>query len=399
MLETAAPPRTLSPLATRVGAGPLIEPSDVRPSLPGFEVVAVLNPAAARVDDEFVLLLRVAERASDHGSLPADALTLDLGGAHPLLRPLASGHRPDDVVPIALLDPRRADPAVVVAYLPRDLPGLDTGDPRAVSLPHPVLGRRLVYLTQMSHLRVARSRDGINFRIDDAPAIAPASALEEYGCEDARATLIGDTWYITYVSVSRLGITTSLATTRDFRTFSREGAMTLPDHKDVALFPEQLGGRFLALMRPMPSSFDHVLGMWIAVPDSRLPWGRYKPLVMPRHGRWDERHTGASTVPFRVPGGWLEIYHGVDGDGRYALGAVLLDGCDPSSVLRRSPEPILVPELPFETHGFLPNVVYSCGHVALNDPSQIRVYYGAADRCVGAADFSVKDIIDSLEPV
>ncbi|MFN2520135.1 MAG: glycosidase [Candidatus Limnocylindria bacterium] len=399
MLETAFAPTSLSPLASRVGGGPLIEPSDVRPSLPGFEVVAVLNPAAARVDDEFVLLLRVAERASGAGGLPADALTLDLGGVHPLLRPLASGHSAEDVVPIALLDPRRADPAVVTAYLPRDLPGLDTRDPRAVSLPHPVLGRRLVYLTQMSHLRVARSRDGVNFTIDDTPAIAPASSLEEYGCEDARATLIGDTWYITYVSVSRLGITTSLATTRDFRTFTREGAMTLPDHKDVALFPEQRDGKFLALMRPMPSSFDHVLGIWIAMPDSRLPWGRYQPLLMPRHGRWDERHTGASAVPFRVPGGWLEIYHGVDGDGRYALGAALLDGCDPSSVLRRSPEPILVPELPFERHGFLNNVVYSCGHVELNDPSEIRVYYGAADRCVGAADFDVRQILDSLERV
>src|ERR1051325_3553878 len=42
-------------------ANPLITPEMVRPSAPGFRVRGVFNPAAARMGDEFLLLVRVAE--------------------------------------------------------------------------------------------------------------------------------------------------------------------------------------------------------------------------------------------------------------------------------------------------------------------------------------------------
>jgi predicted GH43/DUF377 family glycosyl hydrolase len=32
------------------------------------------------------------------------------------------------------------------------------------------------------------------------------------------------------------------------------------------------------------------------------------------------------------------------------------------------------------------------------DDDTIRMYYGAADSCIAAADFSVKEILASLEP-
>ena len=107
----------------------------------------------------------------------------------------------------------------------------------------------------------------------------------------------------------------------------------------------------------MPSSFGHVLGIWIAHPDERMPWGRHHPLVLPREGMWDERQTGAGTVPFECAKGWLEIYHGVNADMRYALGAVLLDRTDPCTVLGRSPEPILLPERSYEHAGLLSDVL------------------------------------------
>ena len=37
--------------------------------------------------------------------------------------------------------------------------------------------------------------------------------------------------------------------------------------KDVALFPGRVAGRYVALTRPMPQSFDRVLGIWIAYSD------------------------------------------------------------------------------------------------------------------------------------
>lgn len=388
-----------SALASRVGTGPLLTPRDVRPSQDGFEVQAVLNPAAARVGDETVLLMRVAERPRSDIDPPSDARTLDLSGLHQKVVRLPSGYRKEDVIPIAVADPDSASLRHIAVYLPRDLPGLDTSDPRGVTYTNPKLGRRITFLTQVSHLRCARSRDGAHFTVDDRPAIAPSTHFEEYGCEDARAAFIDGEWHITYVAVSRVGITPSLALTRDFRSYDKRGPLLVPDNKDVVLFPFRTDGRYTAFTRPMPNSFGHVLGMWLRYPDRGLPWGGHQPLVLPREGCWDERQTGAGTVPIRCAAGWLEIYHGVDAQNTYALGAVLLDGDDPRVVLSRSAEPILRPETPYERAGLLSNVVFTCGHVALDDEGdRIRVFYGAADSVIAAADFSVREILDSLGP-
>ena len=385
-------------LGQRVAQEPLLRPTDVPPSHEGLEVASVLNPAAARIGDDVFLMLRVAERPIRRDP-PPDAKTLDLLGPHPTLKPLGSGHRADDVIPITVLNAEEPQTRLDIVYLPKDLPGLDLSDPRGVTFTHPTTKRRTIFLRQFSHLRLAHSRDGESFEVDRRPAIFPRGPLEEYGCEDPRATCIDGVWYITYVSVSRVGITTSLATSRDFRTFRRQGVILPPDQKDVVLFPERQRGHYLALTRPMPSSFGHVLGIWIAAPNGdNLPWGRHEPLVLPRQDRWDERQTGAGTVPMRVRDGWLAIYHGVDRDQRYMLGAVLLDGDDATRVVARSAEPILTPELPFERGGLLDDVVFACGHVPLDEENRrIRVYYGAADSCVAAADFDVHEIVASLE--
>jgi predicted GH43/DUF377 family glycosyl hydrolase len=173
--------------------------------------------------------------------------------------------------------------------------------------------------------------------------------------------------------------------------------MFLPDHKDVVLFPGRVGGRYAALTRPMPQSFGRILGIWIAFSDDLVLWGDHRPLALPRPGMWDGLRTGASAVPFRVEGGWLEIYHGVDRDARYAMGGLLLDGDDPSRVIARSPDPILLPIAPYERSGLFNDTVFSCGHVAL-DPAgeRIRLYYGAADSCMAAADVNVQDILDQM---
>lgn len=389
------------PLALRLAENPLLTPADVRPSIPALEVVSVFNAAAARMGDEFILLLRVAERPRTDIEPPEGAMTLDLEGPEPVLRPLPAGLRMDQLVGMCFLDSTADPAAVVVAYLPRDLPGLDLSDPRTIRYTRSgpmgeVHGTPVDYLSQMSHLRVARSRDGVRFTVDERPALSPLTHLEEYGVEDPRATLIDGTWQITYVSVARLGITTSRATTTDFRTFEREGLIFLPDHKDVVIFPGRVRGRYVALTRPMPGSFSRVCGIWIAFSDDLSTWGGHEPLALPRWEMWDEVRTGASAVPFLTSEGWLELYHGVDRHSRYSMGALLLDADDPRIVLARSRTPILSPDAPYERVGLFANTVFSCGHVALDD-DRIRMFYGAADSVTAAADLSVKGILASLD--
>ncbi len=392
-------------LGRRASENPILTAADVRPSLPGLEVISVFNAAAARVDEEVVLLIRVGERPLVGAVPPADALTLDLTRPEPEIKPLGPGFGPDDVIGIAFLDTKHEPARVVEVFIPRDLPGLDLSDPRAIRYRNLTGGFTAAaddisdFLTQMSHLRVARSRDGIHFDVDDRPSLVPANRFEEYGCEDPRATLIDGVWHITYVSVSRIGISTSRLTTTDFRSFERQGVMFLPDHKDVVLLPGRFKGRYAALTRPMPQSFGRVLGIWIAFSDDLVHWGEHAPLALPRAGMWDELRTGASAVPFRVDDGWLEIYHGVDRNTRYALGGLLLDADDPSRVIARSAEPILVPTAPYERNGLYNDVVFTCGLIPLDgEGKDIRVYYGAADSCLAVADFTVQDILDQMVP-
>lgn len=390
-------------LAHRLRENPILTARDVPPSLPELEVVSVFNAAVAKVGDEVILLMRVAERPRSDIDPPADALTLDLARPFPAFQPLPPGYRKHEVIGMCAVDTSARPARLAVAYIPIDLPGLDLHDPRAVRFRDPRSPHRhdnggyTDYLAQMSHLRVARSKDGVHFEVEPAPALLPDRPIEEYGVEDPRATLIDGVWYVTYVSVSRWGITTSLAITTDFKTFERCGVIFLPDQKDVVLFPERVGGKYRALTRPMPQSFGRVLGIWIATSDDLMEWGRHVPICLPRPGRWDGQRTGASAVPFRVAEGWLELYHGVDHDSHYAMGALLLDGDDPSKVLARSPQPILAPEEEYERNGLFNDTVFSCGHLDLGN-GRVRLYYGAADSVIAAADFDVSEIVASLEP-
>jgi len=390
-------------LGRRLAQNPLITPNDVRPSLPELEVVSVFNAATAKVGDEIVLLLRVAERPRTDVRPGSAALTLDLDQPHPIPHPLPARYREQELIGMCFLDTRQSPPKVVVAYLPTDLPGLDLRDPRTIRYRNNTGFLRVArdgytdFLAQISHLRVARSRDGVHFTVDDEPAIAPHTDMEEYGVEDPRATLIDGVWHITYVSVSRWGVTTSLATTTDFRSFEREGVIFLPDHKDVVLFPRKVGGQYAALTRPMPQSFSRILGIWIAFSDDLLHWGGHETLALPRWGYWDELRTGASAVPFETDHGWVELYHGVDRNMTYSMGALLLDPDDPRRVIARSPSPILQPSEPYERMGLFNDTIFSCGHIDLGG-GRIRMYYGAADSVIAAADFDVNEIVRSLEP-
>jgi predicted GH43/DUF377 family glycosyl hydrolase len=337
---------------------PIITPQAVRPSRPDFEVIGAFNAGVARLGDEVILLLRVAER------------------------PL----NPDPGVFLApIYDADRKQ--VVVKRFTRDNPELDFSDPRAIQTAHGV------YLTSLSHLRLARSRDGVHFAVDETPALFPETCYEAYGIEDPRITLIGDTYYVNYSAVSEFGIVVSLASTRDFRSFRRLGAIFPPDNKDVAIFPEKIGGRYYALHRPSSSGFGRP-EIWLAESPDLLCWGNHRHLMGLREIAWDDRRIGGGAVPFRVTEGWLEIYHGADHLNRYCLGAVLLNADEPWKIIARGERPILEPEAPYEASGFFGGVVFTCGALAEDD--LVKIYYGAADTSIAYAEIPLEDILKGL---
>jgi predicted GH43/DUF377 family glycosyl hydrolase len=337
---------------------PVIAPKDVKPSCDDFEVIGVFNAGVTRFEDKVVLLLRVAEKPIN---------------ANP------------DIVSAAVYDLTEKRP--VMTEFSKDNPDIDFSDPRLIITPTET------YLTSISHLRVARSKDGINFDIDDVPSILPANDYEAFGIEDPRISLIDGIYYISYVAVSPLGVTTCLISTRDFISYQRHGVIFCPENKDALLFPEKIEGKFYALHRPVSPLFKKQ-NIWIAEsPDLRC-WGNHRCLMGPCPGRWDEAKIGAGAVPFKTEAGWLEIYHGVDRNNRYCLGAILLDGTEPWKIIARANRPILEPQADYEREGFFGNVVFSCG--LLREGDTVSIYYGAADTTICYAELSLKEILETL---
>jgi predicted GH43/DUF377 family glycosyl hydrolase len=109
---------------------------------------------------------------------------------------------------------------------------------------------------------------------------------------------------------------------------------------------------------------------------------------------WDNARVGAGAAPIRTDQGWLEIYHGANAEHQYCLGAFLMDINDPSKVISRTADPIMVPTEVYELSGFFGYVVFTNGHVVEGD--RLTMYYGSADEFVCGAHFSIEQILKSL---
>jgi len=338
---------------------PLVHPSGVKPSRSDFEVVCAFNAGATTYEGETLLMLRIAERpVSEKGWIAT-----------------------------AEIDPESGETKIL--RFKTDDPELQEHDARGL-----VYGGKK-YLTTLSHLRLARSRDGRHFSVDPTPTIVGAGIYETFGLEDARMVWLDGWCYINFSCASDWGCVTGLQRTRDFKTFERLPVMFAPDNKDIALFPRKIGGRYYTLHRPAVKHIG-VMAIWLASSENLRDWGNHQALIAPRAGYWDCERVGAGASPIETPEGWLVLYHASDENIRYCSGAMLLDLEQPWKVIARSREPFLVPDQPYETSGFLPNVVFHNGYVE-REFGVLDIYYGAADELTCGASIKISDILDTLK--
>jgi predicted GH43/DUF377 family glycosyl hydrolase len=347
-------------LVERFQNNPLITPDQVKPSRDDYEVICAFNPGVIKFNDQTILMLRVAERPKD--KRPSEEIA-----------PIYNPHT--DKIEHLRID--------------RDSESLQVPDSRGFYY------RDQTYLTSISHLRIARSRDGKNFTVDPEPAMSPKTPYETFGLEDPRITQIDDDFYIAYKAVSENAICTALAKTADFKNFHRMGIIFCPENLDVALFPEKINTLFYALHRPVPKYIGKP-SIWLASSPDLVNWGNHTELLRRREGFFDSAKTGASCVPVKTDHGWLEIYHSSDEDDRYCLGAVLLDLANPAKIIARSKQPLMYPQADYEVKGFYGNVIFSCG-CTCDKKGNIDIYYGAADQYTAAARTSLDKIMDLLK--
>jgi len=350
----------MPPRAERFSDNPLISPEQVKPSREGWEVVSVFNCGAVVYGGEILLLARVAERPVSDNPKEIVAPRLDFS-----------------------VDP----PSYSVLRISREDPDLAAADPRIITY------QGKTYLTSISHLRLAKSKDGRHFTVAEQPTFLPAAWYESFGVEDPRITEIDGQYLITYTAVSEYGIAAALATTADFKTFTRRGIIFPPENRDVTIFPEKIQGRYACHHRPVGHHLP-ALDIWAAYSPNLSHWGEHRRVMGRRPGHWDGGRIGGGAVPIKTGQGWLAIYHGADENQCYSLGAMLCDLAHPEKVLARSAEPLLTPEAPYERAGFFPNVVFTCGAMLQGDA--LTIYYGAADRSICGAVVSLSEVLKSL---
>ncbi len=258
-------------------------------------------------------------------------------------------------------------------------------------------------------LMMAHSDDGRCF--DVVPELVEIEGLEDVGetlyhVYDPRLTRIEDWIYVVFAADTDTECRLGIARSKDLKRFELVSFDARGDTRNGVLFPERWGGRFLRLERPNrgveggPPTGEVVV---LSESENLRDWNVVGSVFEGRPRLWDER-IGSGPPPIKTKRGWLHIYHGVathfQSVNLYQAGAVLLDLADPTKVLGRTHANLLEPRELYETVGQVPNVVFPSGMVAsevddqgfVPDDATLRVYYGAADTVVAAAEATVSDI-------
>jgi len=242
---------------------------------------------------------------------------------------------------------------------------------------------------------LARSNYQILFRKDhpiSERVIFPVSESERKGIEDARFVRFIDddgtvTYYATYTAYNGETILPQLIQTCDFLSFK---VITLNgvqvQGKGMALFPRKIKGQYVMLSRQDGENnaimFSDHLHFWQQAQILQEPEFPYEFIQM-----------GNGGSPIETPQGWLVVTHGVGPLRTYSLGIELLDLEDPTRIISRIGEPILVPNA-HDREGYVPNVVYSCGAMICQD--ELIIPYASGDQRCGIATLPLAPLMDRL---
>ena len=263
------------------------------------------------------------------------------------------------------------------------------------------------------------------------------------GCEDPRVTYVEplEHYIMTYTAYGPHGPRIAMARSKDLFTWERLGLVCYikyepidfnnVDDKDASFFPTELPSphkhKSVAMLhRPLfPDSVpeetvkqlekrkidENKESIWISYfnltegKETSLKNAKFTShhcLAHPVYP-WENLKIGAGAPPILTKHGWLMIYHGVrkhknctveNPKYTYSAGVMILSEKTPQRIIYRSPEPILVPELPSETIGIVGDVVFPTGTDRRDDigkPNRIDVYYGMADDRIGVAKMEIPD--------
>lgn len=228
-------------------------------------------------------------------------------------------------------------------------------------------------------------------RDPSAVVLYPMLPSQSGGIEDLRLAAMtladGSTTCIgTYTAVGDEGAQQEMLRTSDFRSFRThaiEGDLT--HGKGMALFPRSIGDRYLALSRHDSEN------IWLSSSVDLRHWREEVKILEPVQP-WESVQIGNCGSPLEIEEGWLVLTHGVGVIRSYSLGAVLLDRDDPARVLGRLSRPLIARG---DEHGYVPNVVYSCGGLVRG--RSLLLPYSISDEFTRFAIVPIDDLIAAMD--
>ena len=258
-------------------------------------------------------------------------------------------------------------------------------------------GENSSYMNYIGH---AVSKDGINFERDDEYVLGPEQGTQwQRGCEDPRVMKLEDKYYMLYTGYGARfpgDYRICMSSSDNLKNWQQHGMVLDEPNKDAAFFPNKIGDEYILLHRRSPN-------ICIGYSKDLKEFYNHKVLAeRDEDNYWEDCKIGIAGPPIETDKGYILIYHGVSNAkkdfgekgeyAQYALGIMLLDKDDPSKVIYRQKEPILMPELDWELNGHVPNVVFSCGQAIVGE--DLYVYYAGADQRMGVAKIEMSSIME-----
>jgi predicted GH43/DUF377 family glycosyl hydrolase len=380
------------PLEFKVIAGP----EDFEPSSPDMKVVGAFNPGVTTIEEDGIektlLMVRVCEMPAEE---PPGIVLL-----------------PHFTVTNSYCSPFKIefDKETI-----KDLKGMGKKEV--------TLNNGLSRLRHISYPVKVVSTDGINIDWEKGREknFYPCYEHERFGMEDLRIVRMvhpydGHVYVITYVSPHRRhGVSTSIAITRDFKTFERlpYGAEkpypVFRNMKDVVPFPEMvpspekkdnLGNRKMEYGKLTRSNaFSDISSPTISVVYSEHieDLGPEMPLEVSA----DNEISGTGAAVVGLEDIWLGVYHIIKTEAKEGreikkyYGALFgLKKDEPHKLLFRSGI-LMQPDEHDRGHGFVPKVVYPQGLIIQNNYAYI--YSGEDDTWVSVRKYNLEDLIMFLK--
>lgn len=264
-------------------------------------------------------------------------------------------------------------------------------------------------------LGVATSADGIHWKVRKTPICDNKDLLptdEVMRLYDPRITVIDNKPYLCMAMDTRHGIRGCIAEMdENFEQFKILSA-SAPDNRNMVLFPEKIGGKYVRLERPFPvysrgcDRFD----LWLFTSPDLVFWGETELVLAVEDVPYANDKIGPAAPPIKTEKGWLTLFHAVDKDEtrgkngweaswkkRYCAGIMLLDLEDPAKVIGMSKLPLIAPDTYYETEcGFRQHVIFPGGMI-LEQNGEVKIYYGASDTVECLATASLDDLLALCE--